>query len=202
MKKTVSLSTIIPICIGLGNTAIAGEPQSVGKRPIFTSHFSKHFTASVGVKTWFNKWDLPTVLEPEDSSDQSLLLSYDSKMETTFIPVLSFRYKNFLVSGSYFPSTDYSFGQQSLDFPFFIPSNGEGLKYVDDSGNMVGISGNAAVKMPLPVSISAERSEWDINLGYYVHRSLVVTAGYIAFPDCIRYNFRDSAGSSFWHHQG
>ena len=205
MKKNVALATIMPICIGLGNTAIA-DPQSEEKSSLFTSHFNQDFTASVGIKTWFNKWDLPTVLAAENSSDQNLLLSYDSEMETTLIPVLSFRYKNFLVSGSYFPSTDYSFGQQSLDFPFFMPTDGGGLQYIDDSGNRMGISGNAAVKIPLPVSISAERSEWDINVGYYLHRSLVVTAGYKRIdrqssmsgklPDDFSLTFFDPAGNA------
>jgi hypothetical protein len=139
---------------------------------VFEPHFPTDFTASVGIKSWLNKWDLPVVL------DNNQIVSYNSETEATLIPMIGFRYKNFLISGSYFPQSEYSFGAQTIDFPLTSPNDGR-LTYIDSNlGAAVGVSGGASVKVPVPSAISAERSEWDINVGYYLHRSLLVSAGY------------------------
>ncbi|OAD23672.1 conserved hypothetical protein, secreted [Candidatus Thiomargarita nelsonii] len=99
MKKTFVMATIIPICIGLGNSAIGEESQqqSLGKEvgPLFKSQSpDKNFAAVIGVKYWFNQWDLPIELP-----DNQQIVSYNSETEYTWIPVLSFKYKNLFVSG-------------------------------------------------------------------------------------------------------
>jgi len=175
MKKSTVIATLIPISVGLASPALADDLQtSIEKQlsSVFDPHFPTDFSAFVGVKSWFNKWNLPVVL------DNNKIVSYNSETEATLIPMVGLRYKNFLISGSYFPQTDYSFGAQTIDFPLTSPNDG-GLTYIDSNlGAAVGVSGGASVKVPVPSAISAERSEWDINVGYYLHRSLLVSAGY------------------------
>jgi hypothetical protein len=158
LKKAISMA--ITMGIGLGSAAVAEEPQSptTGKQEgsLFEPHFGKDFSASVGVKAWISQWTLPLYHVRENQSDQELVQSYVSKTEIPIVPVISFRYKNFFVSGSYFPKTDYSFGEQFID----LPVEGSETKVLKE------------------LSGSAERSEWDINVGYYLLPSLVVTAGY------------------------
>jgi len=162
MKKAFVIATIIPICIGLGNSAIGEESQqqSLGKEvsPLFDlqSH-DKNFAAVIGVKSWFNQWDLPIEVLPNQQ-----IVSYNSETETTWIPVLSFKYKNLFVSGSFFPKKDYSFDEQAIELP---------INLFDGIPDELG-------KISVPISISGERSEWDINLGYYLFPTLAVTAGY------------------------
>jgi len=79
------------------------------------------------------------------------------------IPLLSFSYKNFFISGSYFPETDYSLGEQTVFGDFQVKQ---------EDGQLVQQYGGLITKL------SAERSEWDINVGYYISPFLVVTAGY------------------------
>jgi len=117
------------------------------------SHFEKDFSASVGVKMWMNQWNLPDALIGDKG--QKSIMSYTSGTETTLIPVLSVRSKNWLVSGSYFTKTEYGFGTQTI-----------------------GVQSNTGVVLPLDILLTDERTEWDINTGYYLHKYLLVTAGY------------------------
>jgi len=138
LKKAIAMSIALPMSIGLGQSAIADETGGLAG-----------FSASVGLKTWVNVWDVP-------SDELNQILSFRSESEVVLIPVLSFRYNNFFISGSYFPETDYGLGKQTIYGRY------EGLPEITSySGRF-----------------SAERSEWDINVGYYLSPFLVVTAGY------------------------
>jgi hypothetical protein len=200
MKKAIMATTIIPICLGLGNTVIAEDSQSLEKQlsAVFKPQSGNDFIGIIGVKSWFNKWDLPFVLGEGVSS-------YNSETETTLIPALSFRYKNFFVSGSYFPKTDYSFGEHAVDFDFDSPFSTPSNIYLVDSGTgrFVGVSDDvASVKIPIPVSISAERSEWDINVGYYLYPSLAVTAGYKRIERQVKGHLSDDFTITFFNQAG
>lgn len=162
MKKTFFIAIAIPICIGLGNPAIAddvqpatmGEPHSSFFSSVFKSHFEKDFSASVGLKTWINEWNLPMVIGTGTNH------AYYSEPSVGFIPLLSARYKNFVISGSYFLKTDYDFDSQTVV-----------NYYIDDNNNQVNyLLEDSAIK--------GERSEWDINVGYYIQPSIVVSLGY------------------------
>ncbi|MCI0562267.1 MAG: hypothetical protein MN733_27590, partial [Nitrososphaera sp.] len=73
-------------------------------------------------------------------------LSKDS--EPTPIPVVSVKYKNFFVSSSYYPETEFEF---------------------EDSSEIPDL---------LTIQTSAEREEWDVALGYFLTPYLAFTAGY------------------------
>ena len=204
MKKTFVIATIIPICIGLGNSAFGEELQQISSEkevsPLFdVQSVDKNFAVVIGVKSWFNKWEFPIEL-PEAQQ----FISYKSKTETTFIPVLSFKYKNLFVSGSFFPKKDYSFAAQSIDLPVFTPSNQEepSIYYIDDNQGLLGISNEASVKIPIPVSLSGERSEWDINVGYYLLPTLAVTAGYKRIKREISMHIPDDFSLTFFNQAG
>ncbi len=88
-------------------SATAESPFSIGS--IFSSHFGNdHFGATVGYKAWYNTWDLPIY---PSSGGQEIIVNVGSGTEISHIPVASFRYKNFFVSGNYFPKTDYNFNK-------------------------------------------------------------------------------------------
>jgi len=133
--------------------ATAESPFSIGS--IFSSHFGNdHFGATVGYKAWFNTWNLPF----RSLSRQVFVIDVSSGTETSHIPVVSLRYKNFFVSGSYFPKTDYNFNKIKMVNYFNI----------EDSVLLLGEE----------YRISAERSEWDITTGYYLNQNLAITIGY------------------------
>lgn len=139
--------------------SVTQSPETVEEAPpqsflssASDSHFEKDFSASVGVKMWMNQWNLPDAIIGDNH--QKFIMSYTSGTETTLIPVLSVRTKNWLVSGSYFTKTEYGFEKQSI-----------GL--ATSSGNTV-----------LGIMLKEKRTEWDINIGYYLHKYLLVTAGH------------------------
>jgi hypothetical protein len=130
-------------------SATAESPFSIGS--IFSSHFGNdHFGATVGYKAWFNTWNLP--LTP--SGEQEFVMDISSGTETSHIPVVSLRYKNFFVSGSYFPKTDYNFSKVKM------------VNVANSSNELTSFE------------YSAERSEWDITTGYYVSQNIAITLGY------------------------
>ncbi len=166
MRKIVAFAIVTSSYL-IGSSVNAEESPSVTQSPgameggtsksflssASDSHFEKDFSASVGVKMWMNQWILPDAMI--GNNGQKFIMSYTSGTKIALIPVLSVRAKNWLVSGSYFTKTEYSFEEQTI-----------GVQ-----------SGNGTV-LPLNISLKNERTEWDINTGYYLHKYLLVTAGY------------------------
>jgi hypothetical protein len=172
-----------------------GVPQGSFLGSVFDPHFGEdNFGATVGYKAWVNTWDLPIFFSQEDfvfdyeteqwtqekkefPERQDMITTMRSEREVTHIPVVSFRYKNFFVSGSYFPKTDYDFGTHKIDFEFF-PNDwwivtGGWVVYDPDY-----LESDLRVKVPVEYSVTAERSEWDITAGYYLSRNVAITVGY------------------------
>jgi len=142
LKQAIAIAITVPL-LGLGNATIAADESS-------STMAGKSWNASVGLKLWRNEWTIPGF-----GSHQAP--EYHSGAELVMIPVLSARYKNWMVSGSYFPKTDYSFnssGTVNFNQPTFP-----------------GVQIDSA-------RVNGERSEFDINVGYYVLPSLIVTLGY------------------------
>ncbi|KHD08299.1 hypothetical protein PN36_17305 [Candidatus Thiomargarita nelsonii] len=146
LKKAIVMSIALPMSIGLGPSAIADETGGLAD-----------FSASVGLKVWENQWNVP-------SDELNQIISFRSENEIVLIPVLSFRYKKFFISGSYFPETDYSLGEQTVIGEISVEQGADQAPTQQYVG--------------LLTELSAERSEWDINVGYYLSPFLVITAGY------------------------
>jgi hypothetical protein len=97
---------------------------------------------TVGARAWINDWDswYKTNVFYKTGGIQ-ISEPIDSSTRAVYIPSLSLKYGNFLLSGSYLVRQTYTLSG-SLD------------------------------------SITASRSEFDVNLGYYVVPGLALTAGY------------------------
>ena len=151
LKKAIAIALTFMITV-LVNVAIAAmDEESLEYQELLASEESvldiggKNWSASVGIKLWHNNWNL--VL-----STDSQAVSYNSNTELLMIPILSARYNNWMMSGSFFSKNNYSFGSSMIAFK---------------DGNTLS-----------DISLTAERSEFDINVGYYVLPSLVATLGY------------------------
>jgi hypothetical protein len=154
---------------------------------ILAPRFGKdHFGATVGYKAWFNTWDLPISFRGNNSEDQMFVANVRSQTEISHIPIVSFRYKNFFVSGSYFPKTDYHFSKMEIDedvgddgivylnYPKLPGIENVLITIYDPSDHQTSVR----AKMPIEYSISAERSEWELTTGYYISQNIAVTVGY------------------------
>jgi hypothetical protein len=124
------------------------------------SHFPKDFGVSVGLKGWFNQWETSGSLQFVDDAGNTssaenpgfVFVATSEDTEFTPIPVFNLRYKNFLFSGSFYPSTDFKFPLRSFNNP--------GTSFYTTN------------------EISAERDEWDMTGGYYLSRYIVLLGGY------------------------
>lgn len=168
MKKLVSLGIIISGLVSASwsiSTPAAEEASPGFLGDLFSPHFESDFGASVGYKAWFNRW---TAFSGTVSSGvgHGSSITLTGSYELASIPVLSLRYKNFFVSGSYFPETTYSFPFTTVSLPLFNP---DGTRAT---------SGGNAITAPFDVNASASREEYDVSVGYYLNQFLAVTAGY------------------------
>jgi len=174
MKKTVTLiAMIVASCVGLMDSAFAEKEQSrtdsLFGGSIFESHFSKEFSISLGYKAWFTKWESFFADSIRWSPElPGLVTSNTSPTELVSIPVLSLRYNNFFVSGSYFKETAFSFPRFSYSMlitDYEITKDGEPFTLDYEMEHSV-------------YDISKTRTEWDISVGYYLNQYIALTVGY------------------------
>jgi len=164
MKNAVSiLAMIVASGVGLPSASVAEEQQSSTDSTsflggVFAPKFHKPFGVSVGLKTWFNKWQTSGWTGEDIKDHPGLVNSMTSATRLGPIPVLSFRYNNFFVSGSYYIETDFTFPRHSFGTVFELTDGKLNAEVTKD--------------------ISAKRTEWDISVGYYISRYLALTAGY------------------------
>ncbi len=162
--KIIALSTL-----GFTTLCFANEPQETNfLTDMFSkSHFDKDFSASVGLRLWENKWNLPywrfDAQYPRvfaNAYQNDMVVASNSNNTSVDIPAIGLRYKNFFLGGSYFKQTEYGFnGQDRSD------------SYKSDLFNSV-------MTTPYNLSQNAKRNEWDVGIGYYFNKYLMLTAGY------------------------
>lgn len=129
---------------------------------------------SVGTRVWLMEWK--TAASPVFAGTSNSLSEVTSTgYEAAPMPTLSLGYKDFYVTGSYLATTGFNFPLQT--------ATSYGL---DASDRVVPITGQRAM--------SAERSEWDVQAGYYLpltySKLLAVQVGYKQVDQ----NFTDSYG--------
>ena len=127
-----------------------------------SNHFGKDWSFALGLKTWFNEWDLPVAYfaEGPGGRESNLILRIQSEDEWSFIPAFTVRYRNFFLGGSYLPSTEYSF------------------EPVIQQGRIM-YRGGVGVNMgEHKFDYTADRQELDLNLGYLVTPHLALSVGY------------------------
>lgn len=113
---------------------------------------AKDFSMTVGYKLWLNTWETAI---PSYSNGGNHVNAITAGPVAASIPNLSFKYKRFLLSGSYMFTPDYK-------FPAFRDTFVQG-----------GVGFTTADRV-----FTASRKESDINLGYYFTPNLVATVGY------------------------
>jgi hypothetical protein len=113
----------------------------------------KNFHATLGVKAWYNTWEKSGRF-CDSTQSGSCIPSETAGPKLALIPALSLRYKNFFASGGYFTKTSY-------DFPTF--------------SNVQNIGGTPTI---VRNTTTGERSEYDVNLGYFVLPTVGITLGY------------------------
>lgn len=165
----------------------ADSIESLFEMDIFQSHFNKNCLLIFGLKGWADTWSLPIPLPNLGVAYiQDTAVVFKSATEFTAMPTLTFRYKNFYLSANRFFKTDYTFGTQKIDSLYaefrgkdsvvagFTDETGETQYFGTDAG------GNSplAIKIPIDITPVADRSEWDLTLGYYLNEYLALTVGY------------------------
>lgn len=131
--------------------------EQAGAIPTSTTPASagqKDFLVAIGTKIWmteWNTWRTPAAIE-RGQNIQSLTST--SSSEVSPIPTLTFKYKDFFLTGSYLAETDYQFPSQSF------------------------VSGVDSLPATLNYRLSGSRREWDFSLGYQIIPYLAATVGY------------------------
>lgn len=101
----VSRVVITAVALMLTCTNLAFAEEEPG-----TDGWTKDFSVAIGAKVWVNEWR--TSFSPVNKPGAVItVLSKDT--EPTPIPVASVRYKNFFISGSYYPETEFDFNDFS-----------------------------------------------------------------------------------------
>ena len=103
---------------------------------------------SIGLKAWNNTWESGTPLHDGGMG------SFTAGEQLSLVPSIGIRWKDFLVSASYFNKTSYSFTDYRDKVTF-------------DNGTFSEI-----------ISTKADRDEYDINIGYFVLPGVAVSLGY------------------------
>ncbi|MDE2140909.1 MAG: hypothetical protein KGJ84_00685 [Elusimicrobia bacterium] len=138
MRKNLMLAALS--CLVLLAAAVPSRADE-------THMLGKDLSMTVGYKLWINTWE--TAIGGASGTNHVIALTkgYDA----TSVPNLSFKYRNWLLSGSYLVTGDYQFPSYQERF-----NNGLGNN----------------------VSFTASRTETDVNAGYYATPNLVLTLGY------------------------
>lgn len=181
---------IMGLTLWVSHVALGEEKEGStvwdGFSGFLSPNWEKDFSVSIGAKVWLNEWTqdlfafqnssiaVPNPLDPANPQNDVIIFvettdSYPdtrtSDIEATPIPQLSLRYKWLFLTGSHFYRTDFDFETVSLTTNFLDrPSNTPNLRLLRTEE--VSIEG------------SAERYEWDVSGGIYVHPYMAISGGY------------------------
>jgi hypothetical protein len=146
----VILMLLMLLVMGLAATAFAANTEE-------TTKVGKDTYFTLGYKAWFHTWQTPfNTWAPEGGAN---IMSYTSERVTADIFSASLKMSNFLIAGSFMTTPVYKF-----------PNNEDVLT--------TGPTPTIAPTPFLESAISAERKEYDINLGYYLSPAIALTVGF------------------------
>ncbi|HBL17414.1 MAG TPA: hypothetical protein DD417_11895 [Elusimicrobia bacterium] len=134
----------------------AAAPQAAFADSDETVQVGKNVFLSFGLKTWINTWQTNLT---GNSGKNWTMLTAGPRMGV--IPSASLKLKRFLVSGSFMVTPDYRFPRET----FYTTGAGSQLYSLDITGS---------------------RREYDLNFGFYVSRSVVLTMGYKGISEKFR----------------
>ncbi len=148
--------------------------------------WERDFSLTLGVKVWVNEWtrdtfffentQVPDLLNGiviggldlsgtifTNRTDQSPTVQ-TSDIEPTPIPQLSVRYKWLLLSGSYYPETDFEFRTAQTNFTV--------------TQTLANFTDVRTDQFTFLRTTTAEREEWDAGLGILIHPNVAILGGY------------------------
>jgi len=177
--KQLTLLVFVSLCLITEMSGAEDKPpnsalESFYNLSLFKHHFGEDdkFGVTIGYKGWMNTWSLPVPFADSQPYQQDTTVLFKSETELTSMPTLHLRYKNVYLIANYFSETKYTFGRQRIDALYTAPT---GLTLGNEP---LPESSPLSIKRTVEYVPSAERSEWDISLGYYVNSYLGVTVGY------------------------
>lgn len=158
--------------------------------------WEKDFSATLGVKVWVNEWTrdsfpnralvapdlsplgIPNTLDTISAgfTSQRPQTQTSEDVEPTPIPQLSIRYKWLLLSGSYYPETEFDF--RTTTDTVAISQN-----ILDLSGNVLATTTTQGTFFD---TTTAERKEWDAGLGILVLPNVAILGGYKEIKQDVR----------------
>lgn len=155
---------------------------------LLESPISKDLAILIGTKVWYNTWSLPIAFSSTGKpADSDMIASFKSENKLSTIPQLGFKFKDFMLTSGYFTKTKYTFGTQKID-QYYVPDITGLYPALVSLNGMNGTISQAiintdsttplAIKVPISISPSADRSEFDMNLGYYLTPNIALTLGY------------------------
>jgi len=126
----------------------------VGAQSVFAEETAaiaagKNLYFSIGVKVWAAEWQ-------SSMQGGGSITSTTATAEPVLIPALGIKYKDFFLSGSYFNTTKFEF-QEFSNIENFGPPTGFAVT---------------------TSKVSADRTESDVNAGFYIFRSVALSLGY------------------------
>jgi hypothetical protein len=179
MKKAISYLSAMVLTLAGGQIAFA---QEEGETAFSKPDWRKDFSVTIGVKVWVNEWtrdSFPTrsaltsdvidqlggsgTIESVFGPSGRPQTQTSEDVEPTPIPQFSVRYKWLVLSGSYYPETEFEF--RTTADPLTITQ-------VQD---FIGIR---TTQTTIFDTTTAEREEWDAGLGIFVLPNVAILGGY------------------------
>ena len=162
MKIVKTMLVLVCVtAIGIGVNVQAAEngtmPNGEMQSLLAVDSTERDWKIIYGLKVWANEWSLPVELR---AYDKTYILEYESGTAITPIPALLATYHNFFIGGSYLLDTDYDFPCQQLVWWSYDNENDENDYYRHDN------------------DVSGSRTEWDLNIGYFLTPNIAVSLGY------------------------
>lgn len=131
-----------------------------------TGTWRDDLTVAVGTKVWVSEWTTSFDNGGPGLVNNDIMSIKANDNQAQPIATATVKFKDFLLFGSYVADTDYDFATQNHTIH-------------QTNGTLV----------DLRQSITGSRQEWDINLGYQVHKYLALTAGYKEIQQSLTSNY-------------
>ena len=159
VKAMLVLVCIMAMGIDVKGRAAENEAMPNGKmQPLLeVDSTGRDWKIMYGLKVWANEWSLPVEL---GAGDKTYILEYESDSAITPIPAFLATYRNFFIGGSYLLDTDYEFSKQQLKNYYTDADSGEDHGFIQN------------------IEMSGSRTEWDLNIGYFLTPNIAVSLGY------------------------
>jgi len=107
MRKSVAATALILACSA--SAGLAAQPEN-GQEEMELETEVKDLSLFVGLRLWANKFDIPAfrlVVDPNTGNVEGSANTYVSDFEVAVMPTVGLRWRDFLISATYFAPTKY-----------------------------------------------------------------------------------------------